>query len=234
MQFIRRTRITAQVALDVLQRTRVDQVAQLLLPEQLAKEVAVERERLRPPLGRRSVVLVHVRGDVVEEERGRVRRGGRGLDVDDVDLARAQALEQPLERGQVEDVLEALAVGLEHDRERRVLAGDLEQRLRLQPLLPERRPLARPAARDQERAAGVLAEARAEERGLPHLLHDQVVELVGVGDQILGGRRHVGVGQVEGDPVVRPDRLRVHPEGVAQPRADRHRPRRVHAGAERA
>ena len=35
------------------------------------------------------------------------------------------------------------------------------------------------------------------------------------------------------DPVVRPDRLHLDPERVAQPRGERHRPRRVHAAAER-
>ena len=35
------------------------------------------------------------------------------------------------------------------------------------------------------------------------------------------------------DAVVRPDRLHLDPERVAQPRTDRHRPRCVHARAER-
>ena len=117
----------AQLRLDVGERVRVEQVAQLLLAEQLAEEVAVERERLGPPLRRRRVVLVHVRGDVVEQERRRERRGGGGLDVDEVDCASLQPVQEPLQRGQVEDVLEALAVGLEHDRERAVAAGDLQQ-----------------------------------------------------------------------------------------------------------
>src|SRR5439155_22049859 len=101
---------------------------------------------------------------------GRVR-GRRGrLHVDDVELARAQAAQEPLQRGQVEDVLEALAVGLEHDRELAVAPRDLEQLLRLQALLPERRPLARPAAWDQQRAGCVLAEAGAEEGAAAELL----------------------------------------------------------------
>ena len=125
------------------ERAGVDQLAQLLLAEQLAQQVAVERERLRTPLRRRRVVLVHVGRDVVEEERRRERRRRRGLDVDEIELARAQPAEQPLQRRQVEDVLQALAVRLEDDREARVLARDLEQPLRLEPLLPERRPLAR-------------------------------------------------------------------------------------------
>ena len=87
-----------------------------------------------------------------------------GLDVDDVELPGLDTPEDPAERGQVEDVLEALAIRLEDDRELRVAAGDLEEALRLQALLPERRPLARAAARDEERAGRVLAEPRAVER----------------------------------------------------------------------
>ncbi len=62
-----------QRRLDLGERRGIDQLAQLLLAEQLAQQVAVERERLRTPLGRRRVVLVHVGRDVVEEQRGRER-----------------------------------------------------------------------------------------------------------------------------------------------------------------
>ena len=80
-----------------------------------------------------------------------------GLDRDERDLARRQPREQLAQRRQVEVVLQELAVGLEHDRERSVALGDLQQRLRTQALLPEWRALAGPPARDQERACGVLA-----------------------------------------------------------------------------
>src|SRR5439155_26948590 len=133
--------------LDLCERAGGDQVPQLLLTEQLPQQVAGERQRLRTALGRRRVVLVHVVRDVVEEQRRRVRRGRGGLDVDEVDLPRAQALEQALQRRQVEDVLQALAVGLEHDRERGVAPRNLQERLRLQALLPQRRALTGPAAR---------------------------------------------------------------------------------------
>ena len=233
MQAVGVLRRAAQLGLDLLDRARVEQVAELLLAEQLAQQVAVERQRLRAALRRRRVVLVHVRRDVVEEQRGGVRRRGLRLDLDEVELARADALQQPSQRRQVEDVLQALAVGLEDDRERAVLARDLEQALRLEPLLPERRALAGPAARDEQRPRRVLAEARAEERGLPELADDDVLELVGVDEQLLDGRRLVGVGEVQRDAVVGPDRLCVHAEAVAQPRGHCHRPGRVHAGAER-
>jgi hypothetical protein len=70
VQLVGRAGLAAQPALDFLERAGIDQVAQLLLPEQLAQQVAVERERLRAPLGGRRVVLVHVVGDVVEQQRG--------------------------------------------------------------------------------------------------------------------------------------------------------------------
>src|SRR5204862_4369940 len=106
---------------------------------------------------------------------------------------RAETVEQPLERRQVEDVLQALAVGLEHDREGWVLARDLEQRLRLQALLPERRPLVGPPARDQEGAGGVLTEPRPEERRLADLVDDQVLDLLRIDRDEVARRRRVGV-----------------------------------------
>src|SRR5205823_5259829 len=95
VQLVGRARRTAQLRLHLFERSHVDQLAQVLLPEQLAQEVAVERERLRAPLGGRRVVLVHVGRDVVEQQRGRVRRRRCGLDVDKVELARAQPLQEP-------------------------------------------------------------------------------------------------------------------------------------------
>src|SRR5207302_4804074 len=115
-----------QRRLDLGERRGVDELAQLLLAKKLPQEVAIEREGLRSPLRRRRVVLVHVRRDVVEEERGRIGRGGGALDVDDVELPRRRGLQEPPQRRQVEYVLQALAVGLEDDRERAVAARDLE------------------------------------------------------------------------------------------------------------
>ena len=207
-----------ELLLHLLERLGVEQVAKLLLPEQLAQQVAVERERLRAALGERRVVLVHVRGDVLEEERGGERRRGRRLDGDEVDAPRLQAGEERPQRRQVEHVLEALADGLEHDGEVGVAARDLQERLRLEALLPERRPLAGPAARDQERAGGVLAEARAEERAAAELGDDEVLELVRVDQQVLDRRRRVRIRQVERDPVVRPDRVHLEAERLAQTR----------------
>ena len=191
-----------EVVLDLRERARIDQVAQLLLPEQLAQQVAVERQRRGAALGVGRVALVHVGRDVVEQQRGRQRRGGRRLDLHQRDLAAVQAREQLDQPGHVEHVAQALAVCLEHDREVVELLRDLEQRLRLQPLLPQRRALARARAWDQQRAGGVLPEARAEQRRAGELGDDPVLDLVGLDQHELGARRLLGVGEVDDDPVV--------------------------------
>ena len=64
-----------QLELEVGHRLRVEQLAQLLGPEQLAQQLAVQRQRLGAALGQRRVALVHERADVVEQQRARERRG---------------------------------------------------------------------------------------------------------------------------------------------------------------
>ena len=223
-----------EVVLDRGQRVGVDELAQLVLAEQLAQELAVERERRRPPLGVGRVALVHVGGDVVEEQRGRERRGRGGLDLDQAELAAVQPAQHLLEAAEVEDVAQALAVGLEDHREVAVALGHLEQGLGLQPLLPQRRALARVGARDEQGAGGVLAEAGAEQRAAGQLAHDELLELVGVDEHELGPGRLVGVGQVDDDPVVGPDGVGLEAELVADAGAEGQAPGRVHAAAERA
>ncbi len=222
-----------QRVLDVGQRRRIDQLAQLLLAEQLAQQVAVERQRRRPPLGVRRVALVHVGGDVVEEQRGGERRGALRLHLDERDAPRLEVAEDLAERRQVEDVPEDLAVGLERDREAREVLGDLEQGLRLEALLPQRRALARVGARDQQRAPGRLAEASAEEGRARELADDEVLDLVGVEQDEVGRGRLVGVGEMDDDPVVGPDRVGLELVLVADPRRQGKPPGGVDATAER-
>ncbi len=162
----------SQRGLDLLDRAEIEELAQLLDAHELAEEVAVEGECLRPSLLGRRVVLVHVRRDVVEEERRGEGRRRHGLDLGDRERARLDPAQDAVERGQVEDVLEHLAVRLEHDRELRIAACDLQEALRLQPLLPERCALARPAARDEQRPRRVLPEARAVQRRLRELAEE--------------------------------------------------------------
>src|SRR6185369_2578195 len=93
-----------EVELEVGQRLRVEQLAQLLLAEQLAQQVAIEGEGSCPPLRQRRVAVVHVRGDVVEQERAGKWARLSHLDRVDRDLASGDPAEDVAERGQVEDV----------------------------------------------------------------------------------------------------------------------------------
>ena len=137
--------------------------------------------------------------------------------------------------GQVEHVGQALAVRLDEDRERAVAAGDGEQARRPLALLPQRRPRARPAARKEQRPCRVLAEAAREQRRGRDLPDDEVLDLLGVGEQQLldAVERGVALRQADRDAVVGPDRLDLHAEALLEARFERERPRRVDAAAER-
>ena len=222
-----------QLLLDLVDRPGVEQLAQVVVAQELGEQGAVELQRLRPPLGRGRVALVHVRGDVVEEERRGKRRGLGRLDLDHAHLPAPDRLEQALQGRHLEHVGEHLAVGLEQHRERPELDRDLLQVVRLQALLPERRSLPRAAAREQEGAGGVLAEAGGEERALRDALEQQVVQLVGGDRDQVDRRRRVGVGQPQRDAVVGPHRLDLDPQGARHARLEGERPGRVDAAAER-
>ncbi len=71
-----------QLQLDVGEHGRVEQLAQLLGAEQVAQQVAVERQGRGAALGQRGVALVHVRGDPVEQQALGERRGLRRVDGD--------------------------------------------------------------------------------------------------------------------------------------------------------
>ena len=112
MQLVGTSRRAAKLGLHLLESPRVDQVSKLLLAQELLQQVSIEGQGLRPPLRKRRVVFVHVSGDVVEEERGRIGRRARRLDLDEIDLPLTQCREKAFQGRQVENVLEALSVGL--------------------------------------------------------------------------------------------------------------------------
>ncbi len=113
--------------LDRLDGSRVEEVAQLRFAQQLPEQVAVEREGGGPLLGDRGVVLVHERGDEVEQQRRGERTRTVERDVGDPDPPIADLTEHVRQRREIEVVLEDLPVGLEHDRERPVSLGHGEE-----------------------------------------------------------------------------------------------------------
>ncbi len=134
-----------EAELEIGQRGRVQELPQLLLAQQLAEQVTVQRQRLRPPLGDRGIALVHVGRHVVEQQRARERRCPRRLDAVHGELPAPDAAKQLSQRGQVEHVGEAFPVGLHEDREGPVAARHRQQVGRPLALLPERGPGPGPA-----------------------------------------------------------------------------------------
>ena len=138
-----------QLQLDIGKHLGIEQIAQLFGTEEVPQQIAVERQRRCASLGKRSIALVHVRGDPVEQQAGRHRAGLAGIDADDTHLARAQITEHFAQRRHVKDVLETLPGRLEQDGERRELGGDGQEVGCLLTLLPQRCALVGSAPRKQ-------------------------------------------------------------------------------------
>ena len=134
-------------------------------PKELAELILIDGEGLGAALGERGVAVVEEIGGVAEEERGGKGRRGAGVDDVDAELAMFDAAEGFDERGHVEDVAEAFAIGLQEQRKRRVAGGDREQVVGAFALLPERSAAVGAAARQEQSAAGCLAETAGEEGG---------------------------------------------------------------------
>jgi hypothetical protein len=89
------------------------------------------------------------------------------------------------------------------------------------------------AAREQQRAGRVLAEAGGEERALAHRLRHQILHFARGGEEQLHGRRLAGVGHAEDHAVVAPEDIGVDPPLAQERRLHRGGPGSVHARAER-
>src|SRR5699024_1253294 len=97
-------------------------------------------------------------GDIAEEQAAGERARTVGRHVHDRDLTATQTAQQGNQRGQVVDVLQALADGLQHDGERRVLGGDLEQLRAALALLPQGAATAGVSSWEQQSPGGALTE----------------------------------------------------------------------------
>ena len=223
-----------QLELEVGQHARVDQLAQLLGPEQVAQQVAVERQRRRPALGQRRVALVHVDADPAEQQRLGERGRPWRLDRHHAHPAGPQVGQHLAQGGQVEHVVDALAGGLEQDREVGMVGGHGQQIGRLLALLPQRRAPIGSAPGQQQGPGRALAEPRREHGRLRELGHHHRLDLVGVDGQLVERELVDGLGQAQHDAVVAPHELDVDAPPLGQPGLQGHAPRRVHLRPERA
>ena len=210
-----------QLGLEVGEHRRIDQLAQLLGAEQVAQQVAVERQRGRSTLGERRVALVHVDGDPAEQQGLRHRRRLLRVDRHHADLRDAQVPQERPQRRHVEHVVEALAGGLQQDRERRVLRRHRQQVGGLLALLPQRGALVGPPPRQEQGAGRASRNRPANMRRVGQVADDQLVDLVGVDEQLVDRQLVDRLGEPQDDAVVAPhhlDRSRTAPPaGPAAP-----------------
>lgn len=220
-----------QLALQLGQHLGVQQLAQLGLAQQLGQQPGVQGEGGGAALGERGVALVQELGDIAEQQRAGERGRLGGGDLHEADPARLDVPHQLRQARYVEDVLEALADGLQHDREGPELAGHLEELGGALPLLPQRGALAGAAPRQQQGAGGTFPEPGGEERGAAHLVRDDLVDLavlegdigradgglLGVVLRAAGGQARIG-GRIEAAVAVQ--EVEAQQIGVRQPQHD--------------
>ena len=249
-------RPAAELGLGAQDRLGVEQVGELglaALAEQLGQQRRVEGQRGRAALGERGVAVVEELRGVAEQQRLREGRRLRGGHLDDADPPRRDVAHQGGERVGVEVVLQALADGLEQDREVGVLRprptaaartaaaaataagggpgrrrGSSSARLAASrnraPNIADEPSSARTAS---STSSGSMQQVRQVDRRARRL-RPRVVDP----EPALEARvEHVR--QPQHDPVVRVHRRRVDAVPLAQPGADDDRPRGVHAGAVR-
>ena len=113
-------------------------------------------------------------------------------------------------------IVQTFAERLDDDGEIGMPARDLEQIAAAQPLQPQRRPLARLAARQQQRPRRVLPEAQGEQGAVGQFVEDQLLDVLRrqAVEQIED--RLVGVGQADEDAVVVVQALRLIAEPLPQ------------------
>ena len=183
----------------------IEQFAQVGFAEKFAELILIDGEGLGAALGQGRVAVVEEVGDVAEQQRrGKGRRLAR-FDNVDAKLALLDGAQSFDQRGHVEEVAQALAVGLEQQRKRRIARGHAEQIVGALAQLPEGRALIGAPARQQKGAAGGLAKTAGKERGGAELAQDELHGFGGLDEEPVGIGRLVGVGKAEDEAVVAPE-----------------------------
>ncbi|MCB5293382.1 hypothetical protein BJQ90_02830 [Arthrobacter sp. SO3] len=213
----------------------IEQFAQLDPAQEFVEQGRIQRQRGGPALGQRGIALVEELRDVAKEQglgEGRRLLGG-GLQ--NPQLAALDGRGDVLEGRKVVHVLQAFAHGLEDDRERGVLSGDVQQLRGALALLPQGLPFAGVLPGQQQGPGGALTETGGEQRAAADLRRHDLFEFLRIEQEQLGpGRLVLHHGHAQHDPVVGGHRGAVQPKALVQSLPDGQGPRRVHRHAERA
>jgi hypothetical protein len=205
-----------QLEFQLAKRIGVENLPKVGLAEELAELLGVYRERLGPPFRERRIPLVEVVADIAEEQRGRKGRGCRPIHRQDSHLSASDATKELHEGRKVEDVLEALAKGLEDDWKRPITRGNQKEVGSPLALHPEGRPLPRATTGKEQRAACRLAEVGGKESGTAQRPDHEVLDFLGFGEEQCRVRRTFGLREAPDDPVVRGHGLGPRPSPLSE------------------
>ena len=219
--------------LKVSEHLGIEQLTKLLRAEHVAQQLPIERQRRCSALGDRGVAFVHVDGDPREQQRLRKRGRLIGVDRHHAHLAASQIRHHRTQSRQVEHVVDALAGGFEQHREGRILGGHVEQIGGPLTLLPQRGALIGPTTRQQQCPGGTLAEASGEHRRIGQARNNDVVDLIGVKQQLIERQPIERLRQPHHDAVIAPHEIDLAPPLLTEPGLQRHRPRGVNLRTER-
>ena len=175
-----------QFEFGLLDNTGVEKLAKLRSAQKLGEQSRVERQSGSAPFRERRIALVHEGRNIAEQHRPRERRRARSLGFNNSNAALRDEARELRESGQVVNVLQHLAHGLEHNRKTRILAGHLKKLGCPLPLLPQRRTFARVVARHEQCPRRALAKAGREQRGAANLARHNVAELFRLENKELG------------------------------------------------
>ncbi len=145
-------------------------------------------------------------------------------------IHRAQHLQ---ERRHIEDIAHALAIRLQQHRKCRIASRHTQQVIRALALRPQRSTPRRASSRQQQRPCRRLTKLRGKQRRRAKLPQHQLRRLRRIEqDQLRIGRR-IRLRKAQHESVIGPHHLHIAAPCRAQPAADGHGPRRMHAAAKR-
>ena len=155
----------------------VQQLAQVGIAQQVTQLLLIDGEGLRAALGQRRIAVVDVIGHVAEQQRRSKGRGSAGVGNMHAHIALADGAQRLQQRRHIENVAHTLAVRFQQNGKRGIARGDGEQIIGALALLPQGRAALGPAARQEQRPRGTLAEFRRKQRGAAELPQHQVGSL---------------------------------------------------------
>ena len=188
-------------------RIGIEQFAQIGIAQQLAQLILVDGQRLRAALGQRRIAVVDVVGHVAEQQRRRERRRLARVHHVHAQLALLDGAQRLEQRRHVEDIAQALAIGLQQQRKRGIARSDAQQVVRALALLPQRERGIGAAARQQQRARGGLAKLAANSAVEPSCRSTSSMASAGLDQDPVRIGRRIRLRKAQHKSVVAPHRL---------------------------